>query len=264
MNDQGLRFGEICTKSNGYVCRQPEFPRGPCRSRPRAWLELGEIVLETFRYQIFKQTTNPPTPKASAWQALTCLAVAKTKAECPTSNAEDRALKQTFTEGNEGNKELCPVLPSLPWFPSVKQSASGPSRTGMCSRSAITRSSIQYRMAHEQTPNSEAFASRRSMPNVERRIERTANAEISRISPAPQQRKTKSNHERLVPVIDLANGRSDQVGFAFVPVSRLLVGVGQAANRCFIAWPTSNLHANGKPAARKATRNGDGGQTGEV
>jgi hypothetical protein len=28
---------------------------------------------------------NPPTPKASAWQALTCLAVAKAKEERPTS-----------------------------------------------------------------------------------------------------------------------------------------------------------------------------------
>jgi hypothetical protein len=57
---------------------------------------------------------------------------------------------------------------------------------------------------------------------------------------------------------------SFQKGFAFVPISRLLVGVGQAANRCFIAWPTSDLHADGKSATGEATGNGDGRQTGKV
>jgi hypothetical protein len=34
------------------------------------------------------QAPNPPTPRASAWQALTCLAVAKAKEERPMSNSE--------------------------------------------------------------------------------------------------------------------------------------------------------------------------------
>jgi hypothetical protein len=41
-------------------------------------------------YQAEKQTLNPPTPKASAWQAPTCLAVAPqdgTKEERPIQKA---------------------------------------------------------------------------------------------------------------------------------------------------------------------------------
>src|SRR5256885_11357019 len=47
MNDRGLRSGEICTRSSGYVCRRPEFPQGLCRSRRNVRLELREIVPET-------------------------------------------------------------------------------------------------------------------------------------------------------------------------------------------------------------------------
>src|SRR5437773_709713 len=47
MNDRGLRSAEICTRSSGYVCRQPEFPQGLCRSWRNVRLELREIVPET-------------------------------------------------------------------------------------------------------------------------------------------------------------------------------------------------------------------------
>src|SRR6476646_11126804 len=64
MNDRGLRFEEICTKSSGCVFRQPEFQREPCRSRHYPLLALREVVSETFGYQIFKETPNAqrPTP----------------------------------------------------------------------------------------------------------------------------------------------------------------------------------------------------------
>src|SRR5206468_7380774 len=83
MNDRGLRFGEIRTRSSGCVCRQREFQRGRCHSRRHARLELREIVPATSvaKYQIpevrgqkseergiFKQTPNAErrTPKAFA------------------------------------------------------------------------------------------------------------------------------------------------------------------------------------------------------
>jgi hypothetical protein len=56
--------------------------------------ELLILVELEFRFYCEgkKQTPNPPTPKASAWQALTCLAVAKAKEERSTSNAQVRNL----------------------------------------------------------------------------------------------------------------------------------------------------------------------------
>src|SRR6266404_783415 len=51
-----------------------------------------------------KQRCNPPTPKASAWQALTCLAVAPligAKEERPTSNEEDILLLPMLTRGRQ-------------------------------------------------------------------------------------------------------------------------------------------------------------------
>ena len=47
----------------------------------------GAIVGLTRSLQRLK-TSNPPTPKASAWQAPTCRAGAKAKEERPTPNAE--------------------------------------------------------------------------------------------------------------------------------------------------------------------------------
>ena len=42
------------TRSNDHVCRQPEFPRGLVGNPPSRWLELREIVPETFvtKYQM--------------------------------------------------------------------------------------------------------------------------------------------------------------------------------------------------------------------
>src|SRR5439155_17258352 len=42
------------------------------------------------RLHVAISTSNPPTPKASAWQALTCRAVAKAKEERPTLNVHTR------------------------------------------------------------------------------------------------------------------------------------------------------------------------------
>jgi hypothetical protein len=51
--------------------------------RMMSWEGSGDMQTEKA-----KQTLNPPTPKASAWQAPTCHAVAKAKEERSTSNAE--------------------------------------------------------------------------------------------------------------------------------------------------------------------------------
>jgi hypothetical protein len=54
---------------------------------------------------------DPPTPKASAWQALTCLAVAKAKEERPTSNKEVGRQRKWEVENLSGDRLALLRLP---------------------------------------------------------------------------------------------------------------------------------------------------------
>ena len=60
-------------------------------SMNRTWTsEERDLLKELQRYiGKKKKTSNPPTPKASAWQALTCLAVAKAKEERPMKGGSE-------------------------------------------------------------------------------------------------------------------------------------------------------------------------------